>query len=284
MKNTMKLFLSILIISFITSCTKDDVKQLSQDNLDLLVVKSEADFIIESDVALGNDAAVLRNSFASGINAPNPNVTNSASCATITVLEGGLSGGTFNFPFKIKVDFGDGCTNANGVTRKGIVTIEFSNFLMATGSTMTIVRGDNYYINQRKVEGTIVYTNITTNPSTPSWTRVVIDGKVTRNGQIFLHEGNRTVVMMVGAGTPILADNVYHITAGMHTVTKPNGDILTTTVLETLVKPYTCQHITQGQISLEGQVLNGVLDYGTGTCDNQAIYTHSNGITYNITL
>ena len=103
MKNTMKLFLSILIISFITSCTKDDVKQLSQDNLDLLVVKSEADFIIESDVALGNDAAVLRNSFASGINAPNPNVTNSASCATITVLEGGLSGGTFNFPFKITV-------------------------------------------------------------------------------------------------------------------------------------------------------------------------------------
>lgn len=285
MKNKLKIFSSILVFALVSSCTKEQIEQLSQDNVDLVVAKTESDFVIESDIKLGNDAALLRSSFASGINSPDPSLLNSASCATITILEGGPSGGTFNFPFKIKVDFGTGCV-FNGITRKGHLIVEFSNYVMLTGSSMTIFRGDDYYINLRKVEGTIVYTNTTTNASTPSWSRIVTNGKITRpNGQVFTHEGNRNVTLVVGASTiGDLTDNIYHITSGSHIVNKPNGGTLTATITETLIKPYSCQYITQGKLNLQGQILNGVLDYGNGDCDNQATYTHSNGVVHDITL
>jgi hypothetical protein len=284
MKILFQLLISFIAFSLVVSCSKDEVETLSQDNLELVVAKSEADFMTESDMSLGNELSV-RNGVFSNSQPANPIASNMPSCAVVTVLEGGLTGSTFVFPFKVEIDFGNGCTNANGTTRKGKITVEFSNFLMINGSTMTIVRGDDYFINLRKIEGTITYTNITTNIATPSWTRVVTNGKVTRpNGQVFTHTGNRTVVLAVGANTPALNDNIHHITAGNHSVTKPNGTTLNATIQQTLIKPYACQHIVSGQLNLQGGVLNGVLDYGDGTCDNQATYTHVNGSVYNISL
>jgi len=284
MKNLFQLLIGFLTISLVVSCSKDSVEAFNQDNLEVVIAKSESDFVIETDVTLGNDAAARRGAF-SGTSSPDPNTANLPACAVITVLAGGPSGGTFVFPFKVEIDFGTGCTNANGITRKGKLTIEFSNYLMAPGSVMTIVRGDNYYINLRKVEGTIAYTNTTTSAATPSWTRVVTNGKVTRpNGQVFTHAGSRSVVMAAGAGTPTMGDNVYHVIAGTHSVTRPNGITMNATIQEMLVKRYSCAHIEQGKINLVGGLVNGVLDYGDGTCDNQATYTHVNGTVYNINL
>jgi len=284
MKNLFQLLFGLLTIILVVSCSKDEGESFNQESLEVVVAKSESDFVIESDVTLGNDAAVQKGVFSS-TSIPNPNTSNLPTCAVITVLAGGPSSGTFVFPFKVEVDFGTGCTNANGITRKGKLTVEFSNFLMTPNSTMTIVRGNNYYINQRKVEGTVVYTNITTNANTPKWTRVVTNGKVTRpNGEVFTHFGSRTVEMVEGAGTPLLGDNVYHITSGTHSVTKPNGITINATIQQTLVKPYICLYLVEGKLNLTGGLINGVLDYGGGECDNQATYTHVNGTVYNINL
>ena len=46
----------------------------------------------------------------------------------------------------------------------------------------------------------------------------------------FTHSGTRTVRQIEGVSTLILADNVYEIVAGTHTVNRPNGSSLTATV------------------------------------------------------
>jgi len=51
-----------------------------------------------------------------------------------------------------------------------------------------------------------------------------------------------------------------------------------------LIKKYSCNYISQGQLDLQGSFLDGILDYGDNTCDNQATYTHSNGAVYNVNL
>lgn len=187
------------------------------------------------------------------------------------------------FPKIFTVNFGSGCT-LNGITRSGTLTITLSNYLLSTGSVMTIVR-DNYYINGTKIEGTVTYTNQTTNPSTPQWTRSISNGQITfANGAFFTHSGTRTIRQIEGVSTLILADNVYEIVAGTHTVNRPNGSSLTATVQTPLIKKFNCNYISQGILNLQGTYLNGTLDYGNNTCDNLATYTHANGQIFAITL
>lgn len=275
----MKTFQKILLVFFITtvliSCRKDEIE--TEVDKDIVTANFESDYFAENDIASGLEGAQNQSGY---VGRTTSEIFSNLSCGTITLI----SGGPNNFPLKFKIDYGLGCTNAWGVTRSGILLVELSNFVTTPGSTMTIKR-ENYYVNTRKVEGTITYLNQTTNPNIPTWKRTVTNGKITKvNGDIFLHSGFRIVKLITGAGTTTLLDNIYHIMEGTHTIQRPNGTQLTATINETLVKPFICQHITQGKLGLQGTILNGVLDYGNGTCDNQAVYTHSNGNTFNITL
>jgi hypothetical protein len=82
-----------------------------------------------------------------------------------------------------------------------------------------------------------------------------------------------------------LGDNIYAVISGTHTVNRPNGSTLTSTIVQPLIKKYACNYISQGQLNLQGTVLNGILDYGNNECDNLATYFHNpNGVTYNVNL
>jgi len=80
------------------------------------------------------------------------------------------------------------------------------------------------------------------------------------------------------------SDNIYERTSGNHTITRQGGSSLNLTVVEPLIKKYACNHVSQGQLDLQGSVLDGILDYGNNVCDNQATYTHSNGNVYPVIL
>lgn len=276
MKNLKMYFFALLLVSFI-SCTKEDEK--STDNLDSEMVGANmtADFTSELDFNSGIDVANTNSSYSS-------KTTNEASaipaCATVTVNN--TTPGVF--PKIFTINFGTGCTQ-NGITRSGILTITLSGYVMTNGSTMTIERS-NYYVNLRKIEGTVVYTNETTNVSIPQWTRTLTNGQITLpNGAIFTHSGTRTVKQTAGVSTALLGDNIYEVISGTHTVNRPNGSTLTSTVVQPLVKKYACNYISQGQLNLQGTILNGILDYGNNDCDNLATYFHNpNGQTYNVNL
>lgn len=275
MKN-LKLYtfgLLLISISFV-SCNKDEDftvdKELVNTSADIDLT-NELDFNSGIDVSSDNSSYSDRSSLQTNAVAP---------CASVSV-DNATPG---VFPKVFTVDFGTGCTY-NGMTRSGIITITITDYVMNNGSIMTIERGSNYYVNGRKVEGTVVYENTTTDPAIPQWTRTITNGKITNlAGVVFNHYGTRTVKQTAGVSTLILADNIYEITSGNHTITKSDGSSLSVTVVEPLIKKYACSHISQGQLDLQGSVLDGILNYGNNTCDNLATYTHSNGNVYNVTL
>lgn len=276
MKN-LKTYVFALIAILVASCSREEVQQSENVDSEMVTTSMVADFTSELDFNAGIEVASNNGSFSSRT----ANEVNTVpSCATVTVNN--TTPGVF--PKIFTIDFGTGCTQ-NGVTRSGILTITLSGYVMANGSTMTIER-NNYYVNLKKIEGTVVYTNQTTNASTPQWTRTVTNGKITfPNGAYFTHSGTRTVRQTAGVTTVILADNIYEVISGTHTVNRPNGSSLTSTVIQPLIKKYSCNYISQGQLNLQGTILNGVLDFGNNECDNLATYYHNpNGVTYNVTL
>lgn len=265
-------FLALSLMLF--SCNKDE--DIAVDT-ELLAANAQIDFGNELDFNAGVDVASENSSYSSRVSSTYESL--SPSCATVTV---DTAPGVF--PKIFTIDFGTNCIN-NGVTRSGIITITLSDYFINVGSTMTIVRTNNYYVNGRKLEGTVEYENITTNTSIPKWTRTVTNGVLTTlTGNVFTFSGTRTVQQTAGVGTLTLGDNTYEVLSGNHTVTKANGSTLTVTVVETLIKNYACNYISQGQLNLQGAFLDGILDYGDNTCDNQANYTHSDGTVYNVNL
>ena len=277
MKNLKMYFFALLIVSFISCNKEEDEKPVENVDSEMVGANMTADFTSELDFNSGIDLANNNSSYS---NKTTNEVSTLPTCATITVNN--TTPGVF--PKIFTVDFGNGCTQ-NGITRSGILTITLSGYVMNNGSTMTIERS-NYYVNLRKIEGTVVYTNETTNTSIPQWTRTLTNGQITfPNGAVFTHFGTRTVKQTAGVSTVILADNIYEVISGNHTVNRPNGTTLTSTIVQPLIKKYTCNYISQGQLNLQGTVLNGVLDYGNNNCDNLATYYHNpNGQTYNVNL
>jgi hypothetical protein len=201
-----------------------------------------------------------------------------AVCATVTV-----SGTTY--PKVFTVDYGTaGCAD-NQLTRKGKLKITLSGPIINTGSKLTIERID-YSINGVKLEGTIEYTNTTTVPTIPQWTRKVTNGKFTDlKGRVYTNSGSVTVRQTAGVDTPyVLEDNIYEMTEGTHTVTTEKGTTLTLTVQETLVKKYSCVYISKGRLKIEGGLLKGVIDYGNNDCDGNFTFTVEGGASYNLSM
>lgn len=263
----------LFALSFV-SCTKEEELTVDQE---LVRASADIDLTNELDFNAGIDASSDNSSFSDRSSLQTNAI---APCATVSVNN--TTPGVF--PKVFTINFGTGCTH-NGITRSGIITVTITNYVMNSGSIMTIERGNNYYVNGRKVEGTVVYENTTTNPAIPQWTRTITNGKITNlSGVVYHHNGTRTVRQTAGVNTLILADNIYEITSGNHTITREGGSTLTLTVVETLIKKYACNHISQGKLDLQGAVLDGILDYGNNECDNLATYTHSDGTVYNVIL
>jgi hypothetical protein len=268
MKPTNLLFvMAISSVAFITSCKKTNSGSTAAEietTFDLSGKQAVADNLTQDDNDVLNEVAAT--SDLSGTYTMGPIIVSNilGGCATVTV--------TGNFPAKnIKIDFGTGCTNNNGVTRKGIINIVLTDSLRKTGSVATLTFS-NYYINNYKKEGTITWTNTTVQGSnTPSWNRKVTDGKITApNGDFWLHTADINIAVTAGANTPNnLTDDVFSIT-GTRTVTNPAGKSRTSTTLTPLQKKAACSNIDQGTLQVQGPNHVAVIDFGNGTCDNLA--------------
>ena len=84
----------------------------------------------------------------------------------------------------------------------------------------------------------------------------------------------KRLTMTAGMATPSdLTDDVYSI-AGSNSFSSSFGNTLDVTITTTLSKAYTCHNVGSGVISFTyNKKLNGTLDFGNGTCDNQATIT-----------
>jgi hypothetical protein len=267
-------FSAAAILLGLSSCKKTNTSSAVDEfetTFELSGDQALADNLTQDDNDVLNEAAA-DNGLQGGKGTGTAQTMNTLSCATITVTP------LVGFPKTMVIDFGTGCTSANGVFRKGKINVVLSDSLRKSGST-AVMTFDNYYVNVFKKEGTVTWTNTST-AGTKSWQRKVENGKITNslNGNYWLHSGIKDVVQTAGVSTPYnLTDDEFSIT-GNHTVTNAAGKTRTCTILGTnpLHKKASCSNIDKGTVTVQGPNHVAVINFGDGSCDNLATISIDN--------
>jgi hypothetical protein len=189
-------------------------------------------------------------------------------CAVINVSPAD----TVSYPKTVSIDFGTGCTDDNGVTRKGKITYVFSGKILSPGTTVS-VSFSGYSVAGYQLAGTYSITNNSSGNGI-SFVTTITGGQITfPDASYYSYAGTRTVTQTAGVGTLTILDNVFSIT-GSHSYSSSAGKSLVDSITTPLVWKTTCRHIVSGVIgftySYNGISMKGTLDYGSGDCDSLA--------------
>ena len=280
-KSILPIACMLAVLATFTACQKDKTNSLAEIETTFEVSENQATAdVYTEDAADVTEEATARFGLYGSASLCNLPITMNwiGTCATVTV-----SG---NFPTKnIRVDFGTGCTSPNGVVRKGIINILLSDSVRVSGSVATTTF-ENYFVNGFKKEGTIIRTNTTAAGSiNRSMNRTVVNGRITTPaGRVFTHSANINITQTAGGSTPCdIRDDVYNLT-GTRTATNAQGNTRTSTTLTPLQKKMNCANIDQGTLQVQGPNHVAVINFGNGTCDNQATISINGRPERNITL
>ena len=265
--------IAAVLISFsvMTSCKKDknvDNSSTTADDSNLNAERFQESEGISSDVDVITDDAIERHGLS--------NAFNSLNCATVT---------NDTVARIITIDFGSGCQGQNGHTRSGQIIIHYNGMHYFDPGFQRTVTFNDYYIDQRHIEGTRTITNTGFNTANHlTWSISAQNMRVTRPNASW-HEWNsqRVREMLAGESTALDPnDDVYSIT-GSATGTNSNGNSCTTNITNALIKQGSCNfRFVSGTIEITSTNRPAItLDYGNGTCDDLATIT-KNGVTTTI--
>ena len=172
----------------------------------------------------------------------------------------------------VTIDFGTtNCLGADGRNRRGKIIVNYTGNYFEQGS-VKIVTFDNYYRNDNKVEGTRTVTNTGLNANNQyTWKIEARNMKITKtDGKFHTWNSDRVRTMLAGYETANWQDDEYTIT-GNASGTNSNDVTYTATITSPLHRLMSCKWIDKGIIQFENSKgKSRVLDFGNGTCDNQA--------------
>jgi len=191
---------------------------------------------------------------------------------------------TLSTPRRITLDFGAvNCLCRDGRYRRGMVYIDYSGQRGLPGSTATLSY-NGYFVNDRGISGsrTIGYGS---SPGGNPQRTVTYNITVTPPGQSgsYNRQGQRLREKIAGDTTASLLDDVYLIT-GSGSGSRTGGFTYSHSIVTPLRREGSCAWTVSGSIQFSrNNRLTRTLDFGNGSCDDQA--TVSNGSrTRNITL
>jgi hypothetical protein len=262
-------------VTFMTSCKKDTNSTVNNDDMSTTADRFQEAEGTSSDVDVIADQAMEAHSVSMRTSGSN-NVFGILSCAVVT-------NDTVNHI--ITVDFGSGCTGQHGHTRSGQIIIHYNGGNYFTPGFQRIVTFNNYYIDQKHLEGTRTITNNGLNSNNHlNWTIDAQNMRITRPGGSY-HEWNSLRNREMIAGDSTLNnpnDDIYSITGSSNGV-RSNGVTCSATITNPLIKDGSCFYrIVSGTIVITPSNKPPMtLDYGSGTCDDLATVTR-NGVTYTI--
>lgn len=279
-----KILFTAFLVSFLflTSCNSEETANNPQMTQDDITISAKVDAGIE-DVS-----AVILEQFGDevGISAKTGTSSKTASCAVVTRNPDYGTTITPGTTVTKTINFGDGCTLANGNILKGKIIISFIYQPDATSHTITYTF-ENFYHNNFKFDGTKTITvtlgTSNANPNIHPIFTINLDVTITLpDGRIIKVTGTKSREIIEGQNTPELADNVYQITGNWQT-TFPSGATRTATITSPLIVKLNCPSIVKGIITFTRNGETSTLDFGDGTCDNTATFT-INGVSFTIIL
>lgn len=285
--------LAIATVLTVSSCKKDN-ELLNSNDTQNLNSESVSDSYSDEATDMSNvSIAGVSDLQYAGARTEGEPVTNlkdlddRLKCATVTLTR--TPNSTRDNPVgSIMIDFGTGCTDARGVTRKGKIIINYVGKRFVSGSSITTTF-DGYSRNDVKVEGTHTLTNTQANlTSFPRFTVVIAGGKLTfpdgktiTREQTFTREWQR-------ASSPT-QDKWVILSGSSASGTNKNGKSYTMNVTKDLVYSRACQISNKVFIAVSGTKVfvadskTYTVDYGDGNCDNDITVTLG-GISKTITV
>lgn len=254
------------------ACKKDDLT----DSQEAILSDNAAAEQSWEDVSAVADESKAKQE---GTNSSQESFSRIGNCATVTI-DSSVT------PSTITVDFGPtNCLGKDGKYRRGVLNITYTGRYRTPGTIITI-NPSNYYVNDKKVEGTRTITNLGRNAANNLHFNVtVVNGKITRpTGEVTTWNTNHEREWTAGEATPDKSDDVYSIT-GSRSGVNFKGVSYTATITNPLIAALNCAWIKQGTIEFTSAdfARKATLDFGNGSCDNQATVTVRNR-TKNITL
>lgn len=277
----LSLLAAITMVGF-NSCTQEK-NNLNNVDYALLAEDASTSDNINNDVFKTVDAESRSGDYSSDVGKTGVYSWTSVvdTCAVVTL---NTNGGTF--PMTLTIDFGAGCTDIYGVTRKGKIIGVFSGRYTDQG-TVVDVSFDGYYVNDHKVEGTKTITNNGRNGSNQLEFTVVDDLDIIKpsGGGTVQWNSTRLHVWTDGEATPLwICDDEYTISGTADGVASDGTEFgVRTQTGAPIVKTVCCPYIQSGTIiySIQGTDV-ATLDFSTtlvagvtGTCDATGTFTYN---------
>ncbi|MEN8249593.1 MAG: hypothetical protein ABFS32_11720 [Bacteroidota bacterium] len=189
----------------------------------------------------------------------------------------------------ITIDFGEGCTGPNGVERSGMIIITYDGRRFMPGSSWSITF-ENFYINDRHIEGTRTTTNISeTLLDSPKFHITLENGKVTWPDSTFATREVDRVRVWNREDNPLMDQWLILAESTTEGVNRREVNY-STLVLEDLVYQRSCRGPHKGRIPVAGvkEVTLGedtfTVDFGDGECDTIVTITAADGESKEIDL
>jgi len=255
--------LSLLTVLFLfTSCSEEDSTTETETSADFTVEQSKQ--AAETDAVETGALDIVEIAYLEQEEEAGRSSSLFSDCVTITVsTENGV---TF-----VDLDFGLSCELNNGNVVSGIIHLAYG---YPQNGTRTInYHFENFTFNQKGVEGggTIFreLSNASGNPQSTFHKNLVITHP---NGIVATINGNRVREWIEGVGSGNWQDNAFLVTGNWSTDFS-NGHSRSAIVTEALRREATCPFFVSGIVEVTRNVTTGVLDFGDGTCDNEAILT-----------
>lgn len=197
-------------------------------------------------------------------------------CVTITVLfEQGYR--------QVTVDFGDDGCIVRGHLLRGQIVFTYERNLQLQQVLISYDLVD-FYLDAKHILGSkTLLKELSNENGNPQFTHSLDLTVIWPNGFQASREGIKIREWIEGFGSGLWSDNVFEVT-GNWTTTFVNGNIHSHEVVIPLRREMVCYYFVSGSINVQRTNFEGVLDYGSGNCDNQATFTFNNGTVVDLTL
>ena len=179
-----------------------------------------------------------------------------------------------DFPKTVTIDYGTGCTDAQGRVKKGKIIIVLTADIRNLAATRDM-NFDGFSVNGTAIVGNRHAENIGVNAAGNIEIRVT--GQITAtnaDGQTRSRTFNRVREWTAGSSTCEISDDEFSIT-GSGTCTNRNGIVKDWVITSPLIiKPGQCNYTMSGIIDMGTSTCGAIVNFGDGTCDNIANVTN----------
>lgn len=197
-------------------------------------------------------------------------------CVTVTVLM------QQNYR-EITIDFGEEGCLIEGNLYQGQILLTYTRTPEAQEILITKTLSDFYFNGKNIVGGKTILRELSNDNGNPQFTKTTDITVIWSNGAQASREGQKIREWIEGFGSGNWSDNVFEV-SGYWSTTFVNGNTHSYTVDTPLLREAVCYYFVSGTIDVVRTNFSGVFDYGTGACDNMAVFTFANGTVVDVVL